>query len=260
MPARRAPAYDRGITWRGLPMRSMLLKAAAAACLLALAGLARAGELARRPLLLELFTSQGCSSCPPADALLRELAAQPDLLPLSFHVDYWNEQGWEDTFSAPEFTARQQDYAASGQGFQVYTPQLVVEGRQDAVGSNRAAVARALEAAREHIHVVPAAIASDGAAARWSVGRAADKAAAGEIYLISFDASRSVSIGGGENSGRRLAYTNVVRTLRRLGSWGNTPLQGVETLRPREQGGRLALLVQGRDGTVWGLAATPPGP
>lgn len=238
-------------------MRSMFAKLAAAACLLALAGMARAGGVAQRPLLLELFTSQGCSSCPPADALLGELATHPDLLPLSFHVDYWNEQGWEDTFSAPEFTARQQDYATA-HGFQVYTPQLVVEGREDAIGSNRAAVARALDAARGRIRVVPAAIAGDGAAVRWSVGSAADPAAAGEIWLISFDSSRSVSIGGGENSGRRLAYTNVVRTLRRLGSWRNAPLQGVEALRPREQGGRLALLVQGRDGTVWGLATTPP--
>jgi hypothetical protein len=226
---------------------------------LGLAGLARAvGEPPpQRPLLLELFTSQGCSSCPPADALLRELAARPDLLPLAFHVDYWNDLGWADTFSAPAFTARQQRYAAA-HDFQVYTPQLVVEGSEDAVGSNRAAVEQVIAAARRRARSVPAAIARDGAMVRWSVGSAAGAAAAGEVWLLSYDSSRSASIGGGENAGRRLVYANVVRSLRSLGSWHNAPLQRVETLQPQEQGERLALLVQDRDGTVWALASTPP--
>src|SRR5579872_562411 len=111
--------------------------AMAAIASLALAAPARSAEL-ERPVLLELFTSQSCSSCPPADALLGELAGQPDVLALSFHIDYWNDLGWVDRFSAPAFTARQQAYAQR-HGFKVYTPQLVVDGRSDVVGSDRPA-------------------------------------------------------------------------------------------------------------------------
>src|ERR1700756_3967300 len=109
------------------------LKQGAAALALGMTMSAQA-EAPRRPLLLELFTSQGCSSCPPADDLLRELSTRDDVLPLEFHVDYWNDLGWVDPYSTAAWTRRQQDYAAA-HGFEVYTPQLVVEGRADLVGS-----------------------------------------------------------------------------------------------------------------------------
>ena len=106
---------------------------------------ARAAE---RPIVVELFTSEGCSSCPPADALLGELATRPNVLALSFHVDYWDRLGWKDPFSSPEATARQQHYARLLGLDTVYTPQIVVDGSWEAVGSDQAAVERALDQAR----------------------------------------------------------------------------------------------------------------
>jgi hypothetical protein len=112
------------------------------------ASIARA---APRPVVLELFTSQSCSSCPPADALLADLAvSQTDILPLDFHVDYWNYLSWRDRFSLPAATARQRAYAAA-LGGEVYTPQLVIDGTTQAVGSDRAAATSALALARAAI-------------------------------------------------------------------------------------------------------------
>lgn len=230
---------------------------AAALLMLAATGLPAAAEpQAQRPLLLELFTSQGCSSCPPADALLRELARREDLLPLAFHVDYWNDLGWADTFSSPAFTARQQDYAAR-QGFSIYTPQLVVEGREDAVGSNSAAVEQAIAAARRQARGVRASITRSGGQAQLKLGALEGARISAQLYLLSFDSRQVTRIEHGENAGRELVYANVVRSLRKLGEWRNEPLERVEALRPEERGERLALLVQDSAGTVWALASTP---
>src|SRR6266436_6799791 len=130
--------------------------------LFALLGLAlgiaplHAGE---RPTVVELFTSEGCSSCPPADALLAELAGRPEVLALSFHVDYWDRLGWKDPFSSPAATARQHRYARLLGLATVYTPQIVVDGRWQAVGSERGDVERALDLARRNRDRVPVALA-----------------------------------------------------------------------------------------------------
>lgn len=210
----------------------------------------------QRPLLLELFTSQGCSSCPPADAVLRELAARPDLLPLAFHVDYWNGLGWVDRFSSAAFTARQQDYAGA-HGFSVYTPQLVVDGHIDVIGSSRGAVEQAIAAARSQTRSAASSIARNGGEVSLVVGAIPGATVEGEVYLLSFDSSDSTRIERGENAGRTLSYANVVRSLRRVAEWRNQPLHLTERLRPEERGDRLALLVQDRSGTVWALASTP---
>jgi len=119
---------------------------------LSAAGFVLAGSAAQaateRPVLIELFTSQGCNSCPPADALLGELAQRPGVLALAFHVDYWNGLGWSDPFSSKLATARQNDYAQRLGKRSIYTPQLVVDGAQDAVGSDRAGVTALIDAAR----------------------------------------------------------------------------------------------------------------
>ncbi len=212
---------------------------------------------AQRPVLLELFTSQGCSSCPPADAVLHELAARPDLLPLAFHVDYWNGLGWVDRFSSAAFTARQQDYAGT-HGFSVYTPQLVVDGHADVIGSSRGAVEQAIAAARGRTRSAASSIARNGGEVSLSVGAIPGATISGVVYLLSFDSSDTTSIRHGENAGRTLSYANVVRSLRQVAEWRNQPLQLVERLQPEERGDRLALLVQDRTGTVWALASTPP--
>ena len=112
--------------------------------------------------MVELFTSQGCSSCPPADALLSDLArTDPTLLPLDLHVTYWDRLGWKDPFSLPQMTARQRAYSESLGLDSIYTPQIVVGGRYQAVGSDRAAVAAALAQARGDLEAVPLSIRAD---------------------------------------------------------------------------------------------------
>ena len=114
---------------------------------------------AERPIVVELFTSEGCSSCPPADALLAELASRPDVLALSFHVDYWDRLGWKDPFSSAAATDRQRNYAKLLGTGTVYTPQIVVDGRWQAVGSDRSEVERAIAAAHQSEAAVPVALA-----------------------------------------------------------------------------------------------------
>src|SRR5246127_3918229 len=118
-------------------------------------------QAGKRPPLVELFTSEGCSSCPPADALLAELAGRPDVLALSFHVDYWDRLGWRDPFSSPAATERQQRYAELLRLATVYTPQIVIDGKRQAVGSNRGEVERALNSARRSHEGVPVELALD---------------------------------------------------------------------------------------------------
>ena len=212
-----------------------------------------------RPILIELFTSQSCSSCPPADALLRGLSGSPDLLPLSFHVDYWNGLGWVDPYSSPVNTARQRDYALR-HGFQVYTPQMVIDGHEDVVGSDRGAVVQALLRAETQRHGAPATIQRNGSTIIATVGAVPDGSdlTEAQAFLISFDPSLSAHVGGGENAGRNLSYTNVVRSIRKVGEWRNRPVSFSDRVRADESGKRLALIVQDASGTVWAIATTPP--
>ncbi len=226
----------------------MLRRRLLAAPALLLAPRARA---ATGPVVVELFTSQGCSSCPPADALLTELAARPDVLALSFHVTYWDRLGWRDPFSLPAATERQRRYAATlrgaalGEG-QVYTPQAVVQGARDAVGSDRRALSAALAAAAPA--AVPMALAEDGAQLAVAAG---EGAGSGLFWLVGFDRMHSTAVGSGENGGRRLSHSNVVRSLASLGAWQGRPAR---LAAPRPVGERAAVLLQAADGRVLGAA------
>jgi len=168
---------------------------------------AQAGE---RPIVVELFTSEGCSSCPPADALLAELADRPDVLALSFHVDYWDRLGWKDPFSSREATARQNRYATLLALSTVYTPQIVVDGKWQAVGSDRADVEQALDRARRDRPEVPVTLALDHGQAQIALGPGSDGVAA-SVTLIGFDRRHVTAVKRGENSGRTLAHVDVVR-------------------------------------------------
>ncbi len=225
--------------------------APALALALALTNLARA---APRPVVLELFTSQACSSCPPADALLGALAASPGLLALSFHVTYWNGPGWADPFSSPQATARQRAYAAAI-GTEVFTPQLVIDGRTSALGSDREAVQAAIAAAR-HDHAsspvpVPAlTLGPAPAGLNATIGAGTGDA---DLLLIGFDPAHTTQIAGGENGGVTLHETNVVRSLRIIGHWTGTPMRLAVASPP---GQKAALILQRSDGTI--LAAATP--
>ena len=166
--------------------------------------------------VVELFTSQGCSSCPPADKVLSDLASDPAILALSLPVDYWDYIGWRDTLASPVFTARQRAYASAGGHDQVYTPQAIVNGLQDVVGSNRAAIEQAAQASRESSGAlsVPLSVSVDGSAIKVSVGDApVGVGRDAGVYLLALQRSQSVRVQRGENAGTTLNYSNVVRTI-----------------------------------------------
>jgi len=210
------------------------------------AGPAGAGS---RPVVVELFTSQGCSSCPPADALLGELARRSDVVALGFHISYWDRLGWRDPLSSPAATDRQRNYDRRFTGGTVYTPQIVVNGTAEMVGSDRRAVLAAVEKAGA---AGPAAIAPVSFAAdRHSVAIGAGTGK-GDIVLVRFTQRRTTQVGGGENSGRVADDFNGVEQLAHLGAWNGTALSF--PIEPPGPGEGLALLVQAPDGHMLGAA------
>lgn len=206
----------------------------------------RAAAAQAQPVLVELFTSQSCSSCPPADVLLGELAGRPDVLALSYHVTYWNRLGWRDRFSLPEATERQRRYAATLGHNQIYTPQTVIQGRRDAVGSDRAAVAAAIRAATPG----PISLTLRDAAPTISVAAGAGEGT-GTFWLVGFDRQHVTPVASGENRGRTLTHRHVVRSLSTLGEWRGQAM-GLTSARPA--GERVAVLLQASSGAILGLA------
>lgn len=173
------------------------------------------------PVLLELFTSQGCSSCPPADALAETLAANPDLVVIARPVTYWDRLGWKDTLARESNTALQQDYARRGLAGRngVYTPQLVIDGAFGAVGSQADAVASGVRqyGARSDAAIRVAPGGGGGYAVHLS-GTGTGSGAA-ELVLVAVTRKVEVGIGRGENGGRKVAYTNVLRDERKIADW-----------------------------------------
>lgn len=190
------------------------------------------------PVVVELFQSQGCSSCPPANADLNAIAGRSDILALSFAVTYWDRLGWKDTFGSPRFTARQQDYADAGRG-QVATPEFIINGAYAVVGSNRMQLAATITRASV-AHGGPM-ISANPSEVR--VGRGAASAAA-TVWLVRYDPkTREVPIRAGENGGRTLPHRNIVRELVKLGDWTG-PAAAFPLPSSRENGLASAVFVQ----------------
>ncbi|MBZ8132792.1 thioredoxin family protein [Afifella sp. IM 167] len=172
--------------------------------------------------VIELFTSQGCSSCPPADHFLADLADRDEVIALSLPVDYWDYLGWKDTLARPENSDRERAYAAARGDGKVYTPQMVVNGEEAFVGSNRSAVSHAIAAAS-----LPVGIEMHKTDARLEIRIAAGVAPAGRqvaVRLLTFRQEETVPIRGGENRGRTVVYRNVVRSNQPIGLWDGKPL------------------------------------
>ena len=179
---------------------------------------ARASD-AQRPTVVELFTSQGCSSCPPADELLGEIGQRPDVLALSLPVDYWDYIGWKDTYASAANTQRQRDYSHSLHHRSIYTPEMIVDGLYDVVGSDRNQVDNTLTTAkaRRITHVpVDVEISPDTVTVLIGEGKAERPAT---IWLVRYDPKHTVAIRSGENTGRHITYHNVVRTMSSIGTW-----------------------------------------
>jgi len=186
---------------------------AAAFAVAALAGAATA-QPAGPIQVVELFTSQGCSSCPPADAAVARISERPGVLALSFGVTYWDDLGWKDTFGQKKFTDRQWDYARGLHHVQVATPQVVVNGRVDVVGQDLREIDAAL--ARARLTAGPG-VTLNGASAQVT-GAAPARAAA--VWLVRYDPNvQQVPVRRGENTGKTLPIKNAVKELTRLGDW-----------------------------------------
>ena len=197
----------------------------------------------KSPVVVELFTSQGCSSCPAANRVLDALTEEPGVIALSYSVDYWDYLGWADSFADPAFTARQRSYAAAMGKRNVYTPQMVIDGSLDRVGSREGAVREAIAeraAATASGPSLDLARASDGGMTV-TVGAAATETPA-EVWLVSFDPrDQDVAVGAGENRGAIMPHAHVVRGLERIGVWRGEAL----TLRAAASGALgAAVLVQ----------------
>ncbi|TRD20782.1 DUF1223 domain-containing protein [Palleronia caenipelagi] len=195
-----------------------LLSRAALLCLALAAPAAHAGD---QPVIVELFTSQGCSSCPPADAILAEMAQRDDVLPLSLHVDYWDYIGWADTFADARFTKRQKAYAHRAGDKMVYTPQMIIGGQDVVVGSRPMEIADALS--RHLMAEQPVRITVTRRDTRVAIEA---KFAAGQqggqammIHLVPFQPSTEVVIERGENAGETISYANVARDWKVIGDW-----------------------------------------
>jgi len=195
--------------------------------------------------VVELFQSQGCSDCPPANANVMALSDRPDLLTLSFGVTYWDSLGWKDTFASPQYTARQWDYAHGLHHREVYTPQVIVNGRVDIIGRDRkeleATIAR--QAHDQAAHAVPVLELKPGEA-RIGAGMPGSY----DVWLVRFDpAIENVPIARGENGGITLPHKNVVKQLVRLGAWSGKPVAFALPV-AAQAGLREAVLVQAGPG------------
>lgn len=208
--------------------------------------------------VVELFTSQGCSSCPPADAFLAELAGRDDLVALAYHVDYWDYLGWKDELATPENTARQRAYEGA-LGSSVYTPQIVVDGRYAMVGSDRGAVMAALDK-QPALSVDVGLSFTDTSLLIDIAGSEKTSDADAHVVLVNYRPRKMVTIHAGENKGREIDYRNIVTNFQTVGMWHGKPMQ-IELPRTEiaRKGGGCAVLLQtvnaeGQPGPVLGAA------
>jgi hypothetical protein len=200
--------------------------------------------------VVELFTSQGCSSCPPADRYVAELSKDPSLVVLSWPVDYWDYIGWKDTFASPAFTARQKAYASARRDDQVYTPQAVIDGVTHAVGNDRDRVQDALDAESKTLSCQMTLADHDGKIAI-DVAPKGNANGAATLWLLRVLRTANVAIGRGENKGRSVTYTNVVREAIPVGEWSGGSAH-FDAARPKlGEGEALVVLLQA------GTAAKP---
>ena len=215
-------------------------------------------EAQRVPVLAELFTSEGCSSCPPADQLLQRIdQLQPvsgaQVLVLGEHVDYWDQLGWRDPFSSAQFTQRQQQYSRA-LGGEVYTPQLVVDGREQVLGNDptavRDAIARAAAKPKFPVHIVTAK--RDNATALLTISVDAIPKGRAEVWVAIADESARSTVTRGENAGRALAHVAVVRSLTKIGSVNRSEGLDKAVRLPLNAAPSRAVVFLSQDGAVTG--------
>jgi len=218
-------------------MRLLLLLSAVAALLVPQVGRAQPA-----PVVLELFTSQGCSSCPPADALLAELAGAEGVIALALHVDYWDYLGWADSFAKPRYTERQRAYAKAAKSRTIFTPQMVVQGAERLKGHDAERIREQIAAYRMREAPVGLMLEPDGDGLAVRIEPREDGLGPADVHLVRFIPEEVVAIEAGENAGQTVTYSNIVTDWETIGEWdGMAPLE----LRVEAAGdGPLAVIVQ----------------
>lgn len=203
------------------------------------------------PVVVELYTSQGCSACPPADALLHDLAKHDDVIALSLHVDYWDYIGWADVFAQPAFTDRQHAYARAAQSSPVYTPQMIIGGVDHVAGSRPIQVMDVVETNRAKGNPVAVSLTKNGDTVQIDAEPGGD----GDyvVQLLRYTPEETVRIRRGENAGRELSYVNIVQSLDVVGRWdGRAPL-ALEAPAPGDEP-VVVIIQQASNGPVVGAA------
>lgn len=201
--------------------------------------------------VVELFTSQGCSSCPAADKLLGELAKDPSIVAMSLSIDYWDYLGWKDTLALPGHSLRQRAYARSRGDRKVYTPQVVVNGSVHVLGSDKAAIERAIEQTRHNTNTlaVPIKASLNAGLLTISVAEGKTGSGSGEVWLCAMSRSVPVLVERGENRGRTITYHNVARRWRKLGDWNGRPISWTVAIKDLNTEGADSAAVILQDGS-----------
>jgi len=215
-----------------------------AAALLAL-GLGQAVKAGDNPVVVELYTSQGCSSCPPADAILHDLGKDRDIIALALHVDYWDYIGWKDEFADPAFTQRQRNYARAAQARTIYTPQMVIGGVDHVIGNRPAEVAATVSAHKELKDVANIDVNRRGRDITVTLTSEGNLRGPMVVQLVEYEPRQTVSIKRGENAGRTLDYANVVTRWETVGKWNGQFRKRVTATLSSE---RPAAVILQRDG------------
>lgn len=218
---------------------------------LLLLGLLLSVAAVAKPVVVELFTSEGCSSCPPAEVLLGELARKPGIVALAYHVDYWDHLGWKDRFSIPEASQRQQGYVRRLAKSGPFTPQVVVSGDTSLVGSNRGAVKEAIAGDRDAL-----AIMLSQAEGNLQIQFTEAWREPMDVYLVTYLSEATAKIKRGENARRTLKHFNVVRSFKRLGTWNGKPQRMAAPLAglPRDASAVAVILQRKNQGAIAGAA------
>jgi hypothetical protein len=195
---------------------------------LVLCSFSASAEQSKRPVVVELYTSQGCASCVPADALLARLTKRADVVPMSLSVTYWDMLGWKDTLASETYTRRQKSYAAAMGHSAVYTPQIIVDGVSDIVGSREQAVEAAIDTHMrdDDTDSVPVSLDETKQSLHIAIGGAADRnvKTPATVWMFHLRDQATVAIGAGENGGHTMTYHNVVGDLKAVGQWKGEPL------------------------------------
>jgi len=197
----------------------------------------------RASVLIELFTSQGCSSCPPADSLLKDLSKKPNVVALAFHVDYWDYIGWKDSFAHPSFSKRQKTYARLASRTAVYTPQFMINGQTAVAGTEPRILKSEISKFSQKNHSVFITLNSLGNQVQVDLSRAGShKAFTADVLAVYFIPEARVAIERGENSGRIVNYSNIVTKIEKIGQWdGQSDLRKTISSKPDQN---IAVIVQ----------------